>query len=75
VLEGLRGEESISDLCLREGYRGPSMFTAGPREFLEAATPGGRDKARRRNIRRVKDLRREASLKEVWPISPGEPPA
>jgi transposase len=65
VLEGLRGEESIAELCRREGivqnlyYRWSKGLEAGKRRLagdtVRAATSG-----------EVKDLRREASaLKEV----------
>lgn len=35
VLEGLRGEENISDLCRREGIAA-SMYYGWSKEFLEA---------------------------------------
>ncbi len=35
VLEGLRGEESISELCRREGIA-PSMYYKWSKSFLEA---------------------------------------
>lgn len=35
VLEGLRGEENISELCRREGIAA-SMYYGWPKEFLEA---------------------------------------
>src|SRR3984957_2828248 len=35
VLEGLRGEENISELCRREGIAA-SMYSGGAKKFLEA---------------------------------------
>jgi transposase len=59
VLEGLRGEENISELCRREGIAA-SMYYGWSKEFLEA------DKRRLATSGEVKDLRREATaLKEV----------
>jgi transposase len=63
VLEGLRGEENISELCRREGIAA-SMWS---KEFLEAGKRRlAGDTARAATSGEVKDLRREASaLKEV----------
>ena len=66
VLEGLRGEENISELCRREGIAA-SMYYGWSKEFLEA---GKRrlegDTARAATSSEVTDLRREArTLKEV----------
>jgi transposase len=71
VLEGLRGEENISELCSREEIAA-SMYYDWSKEFLEegkrrlagdtsrAATAGG-----------VRDLRHEtAALRRWWPTSP-----
>ena len=73
VLEGLRGEENISELCRREGIA--ACTTVGPRsssrgwskEFLEAGKRRlAGDTARAATSGEVKDLRREATaLKEV----------
>ena len=66
VLEGLRGEENISELCRREGIAA-SMYYGWSKEFLEAGSAGWRatPPAPRRTAR-CKDLRREAAaLKEV----------
>ena len=60
VLEGLRGEESIAELCRREGI-------GWSKEFLEAGKRRlAGDTARAATSDEVKDLRREAqALKEV----------
>jgi transposase len=66
VLEGLRGEESIAELCRREGivqnhyYRWSKDFLEAGRKWLAG------DMARAASSDEVKELRREASaLKEV----------
>jgi transposase len=66
VLEGLRGEESIAELCRREGISS-SMYYGWSKEFLEAGKKRlAGDTARAATSDEVKDLRREASaLKEV----------
>ncbi len=63
VLEGLRGEESIAELCRREGITS-SMYYGW---FLEAGKRRlAGDTARAATTDEVKELRREASaLKEV----------
>ena len=66
VLEGLRGEESIAELCRREGIAS-SLYYSWSKEFLEA---GKRrltgDTARQATSPEVKDLRTEAAaLKEA----------
>ena len=65
VLAGLRGEESISALCRREGIS-EGLYYSWSTEFLEA---GKRclsgDTARQATSQEVKDLRSEAmALKE-----------
>jgi transposase len=53
VLEGLKGEESISELCRREGIS-PNLYYNWSKEFLEAGK------------RRLQgDTKREASSSEV----------
>jgi transposase len=53
VLEGLRGEESIAELCRREGIN-PNLYYNWSKEFLEAGK------------RRLKgDTKREATSGEV----------
>ena len=66
VLEGLRGEESIAELCRREGIA-TSMYYGWSKEFLEAGKRRlSGDTARQATSDEVKDLRREAgALKEV----------
>ena len=66
VLEGLRGEDSIAELCRREGISS-SMYYGWSKEFLEAGKRRlAGDTARAATSDEVKDLRREASaLKEV----------
>ena len=41
VLEGLRGEESIAELCRRQGIAS-SMYYGWSKEFLEAGKKGSR---------------------------------
>src|ERR671918_1100397 len=66
VLEGLRGEESISALCRRQGIA-ESLYYSWSKEFLEAGKKRlAGDTARAATSDEVKDLRREAQeLKEV----------
>ena len=62
MLEGLRGEESIAELCRREGIAS-SMYYGWSKEFLEA---GKRRLAGDTARAATSDLRREAqALKEV----------
>ncbi len=66
VLEGLRGEESMAELCRREGIAS-SMYYGWSKEFLAAGKRRlAGDTARAATSDEVKDLRREAqALKEV----------
>src|SRR5215213_3706068 len=66
VLGGLRGEDSIAELCRREGIIS-SMDYGWSKEFLEAGKRRlAGDTARAATSDEVKGLRREASaLKEV----------
>ena len=66
VLEGLRGEDSIAELCRREGIV-QNLYYRWSKEFLEAGKKRlAGDTARAATSDEVKDLRREASaLKEV----------
>ena len=53
VLEGLRGEDSIAELCRREGIA-PDMYYKWSKEFLEAG-----------KARLTGDTKREATSSEV----------
>ena len=66
VLEGLRGEESIAELCRREGIAA-SMYYGWSKEFLEAGKRRlAGDTVRAATSQEVKDLRHQAqALKEV----------
>ncbi len=66
VLKGLRGEDSIAELCRREGIA-QSLYYSWSKEFLEAGKKRlAGDTAREASTGEVKDLRREArNLKEV----------
>ena len=60
VLEGLRGEDSIAELCRRKGIAS-SMYYGWSKEFLEAGKHRlAGDTARAATSDEVKDLRREA---------------
>ena len=66
VLEGLRGEDSIAELCRREGIA-QNLYYRWSKDFLEAGKKRlAGDTARAATSDEVKDLRREATaLKEV----------
>jgi transposase len=66
VLDGLRGEHSIAELCRREGIA-ESLYYTWSKDFLEAGKRRlAGDTARAATSSEVKDLRREAqALKEV----------
>lgn len=66
VLDGLRGEDSISELCRREGIAS-SQYYGWSKEFLEAGKRRlAGDTTRAATSDEVKELRREASaLKEA----------
>ena len=65
VLDGLRGEHSIAELCRREGIA-ESLYYTWSKEFMEAGKRRlAGDTVRAATTDEVKDLRREASaLKE-----------
>ena len=65
VLDGLRGEDSIAELCRKEGIA-QSLYYTWSKEFMEAGKRRlAGDTARAATTDEVKDLRREASaLKE-----------
>ncbi len=66
VLDGLRGEDSIAELCRREGIA-TSLYYSWSKEFLEAGKKRlAGDTARQATSSEVKDLKAESSaLKEV----------
>ena len=66
VLEGLRGEKSIAELCRQEGLA-QSLYYSWSKEFLEAGKQRlAGDTARSATTSEVKELRRQAQeLKEV----------
>jgi transposase len=66
VLSGLRGEDSIAELCRREGIV-QNLYYRWSKEFLEAGKKRlAGDIVRAATSEEVKELRREASaLKEV----------
>lgn len=66
VLEGLRGEHSIAELCRREGIN-QNLYYRWSRDFLEAGKKRlSGDTEREASTSEVKDLRSEASqLKEA----------
>src|ERR687890_20591 len=66
VLEGLRGEDSIGELCRREGLSS-NVYYRWSKDFLEAGKKRlAGDTAREATSDEVKGLRREAiALKEV----------
>ena len=65
VLEGLRGDDSIAELCRKEGIA-QSLYYVWSKEFMEAGKRRlAGDTARAATADEVKDLRREArALKE-----------
>ena len=66
VLDGLRGEDSIAELCRREGIA-QSLYYKWSKEFMEAGKKRlAGDIVRQANTGEVTELRREArALKEV----------
>lgn len=66
VLDGLRGEETIAELCRREGIA-QNLYYRWSKEFLEAGKKRlAGDTAREATSSEVKELRAEArQLKEV----------
>jgi len=66
ILEGLRGEESISALCRREGIN-PNLYYRWSKDFLEAGKKRLQgDTEREANSKEVKDLRWEnGQLKQL----------
>jgi transposase len=66
VLEGLRGEQSVSELCRREGIA-TTLYYRWSKDFLEAGKKRlAGDTVREATTSEVKDLRDESrELKEV----------
>ena len=66
VLEGLKGEESVAEICRREGIA-PTLYYRWSKDFLEAGKKRLMgDTLREANTNEVKDLRNENSdLKQV----------
>lgn len=66
VLTGLRGEDTVAELCRQEGIA-QSQYYSWSKEFLEAGKKRlAGDTAREANTSEVQELRREArDLKEV----------
>jgi transposase len=66
VLEGLRGETSIAELCRKEGIH-QAQYYSWSKEFLEAGKKRlNGDTAREANSGEVKDLQKEnKSLKDL----------
>ena len=66
VLDGLRGEDSIAELCRREGIA-QGIYYKWSKDFMEAGKQRlAGDTVRAADTDEVKDLRREArDLKEV----------
>ncbi len=66
VLEGLRGEDSIAELCRKEGIN-QNLYYRWSKDFLEAGKKRlSGDTSREANTDEVKNLRHEASgLKEA----------
>ena len=66
VLDGLRGEDSIAELCRREGIS-QGLYYKWSKDFMEAGKRRlSGDTARAATSDEVKDLRRESrDLKEV----------
>lgn len=66
MLEGLRGEESIAELCRREGIA-QSQYYSRSKDFLEAGKQRlAGDTKREANSREVTELRKEnTQLKQL----------
>ena len=71
VLEGLRGEDSIAELCRKEGIA-QNLYYRWSKEFLEAGKKRlAGDTAREATSDEVRPCgRRRASSRRRWPNSP-----
>ena len=69
VLEGLRGEDSIAELCRREGIA-QNLYYSWSKDFLEAGKKRlAGDTARAATTDEVKDLRaKPRRSRKWWPI-------
>ena len=66
VLDGLRGEDSIAELCRREGIA-QSLYYKWSKDFMEAGKKRlAGDIVRQANTSEVTDLRREAEISKRW---------
>ena len=65
VLDGLRGEDSIAELCRREGIS-QGIYDKWSKDFMEAGKRRlAGDTARAENTDEVKDLRRESGCRRT----------
>lgn len=61
VLEGLKGEESVSEICRREGIA-PNLYYRWSKDFIEAGKKRlNGDTEREANTFEVKELRQESN--------------
>jgi len=61
VLEGLKGEDSIAEICRREGIN-PNLYYRWSKDFLEAGKKRlNGDTEREANAHEVQELRKESS--------------
>lgn len=61
VLEGLKGEESISEICIREGIA-PALYYRWSKDFIEAGKKRlNGDTEREANSSEVDELRKESN--------------
>ena len=66
VLEGMRGEESIAELCRREGLN-QNVYYRWSKEFLEAGKQRlAGDIKREANSTEVTDLKKENDHSNAW---------
>jgi transposase len=63
VLAGLRGEESISALCRREGIA-ESLYCSWSKEFLEAGTPADVYHGRGAPILKAREEIKKATIRQ-----------
>jgi len=69
VLEGLRGDDSIAEVCRKEGIA-QSLYYAWSKDFMEAGKRRlAGDTARAATTDEVKELRREASALKAFSLA------